>query len=69
MNERPRGVAVSVIARGFRTAIVRVLAANSACVFYEQLGARRIKHGELAIGGRSYPELWYGWDDLRALTA
>lgn len=57
------------IARGFRAAVVRVLAANSACVFYETLGARLVKEGELAIGNRSYPERWYGWDDLRLLTA
>ena len=57
------------MARGFHAAIVRVLAANPACQFYERLGARRLTEGSLDLGGQPYPELWYGWDDLRELAA
>ena len=57
------------VARGFHAAIVRVLAANPACRFYERVGARRVKEGSLELGGQPYAEVWYGWDDLRELTA
>jgi GNAT superfamily N-acetyltransferase len=57
------------LVRSFHAAIVRVLAANPACHFYERLGARRVKEGSLELGGQPYPELWYGWDDLRQLIA
>jgi GNAT superfamily N-acetyltransferase len=55
--------------RGYRAAVVRVLAANPARRFYEHLGARHLREGELSIGGESYAEVWYGWDDLRDLAA
>jgi GNAT superfamily N-acetyltransferase len=57
------------IRRGLRAAVVRVLAQNPACAFYERLGARRIRDGILEIDGQPYPEVWYGWTDLRTLTA
>jgi GNAT superfamily N-acetyltransferase len=56
------------LARGFESAVVRVLAANPACAFYERLGARRIKGATLKIDGLPYPEIWYGWDDLSLLA-
>jgi GNAT superfamily N-acetyltransferase len=55
--------------RGFHAAIVRVLADNPACRFYERLGGRRVKEGSLELGGQPYAEVWYGWDDLRDLAA
>jgi GNAT superfamily N-acetyltransferase len=55
-------------ARGLGAAVVRVLAANPACGFYQRLGARWIKEAALQIGREQYPEIWYGWDDLRALA-
>ncbi len=61
--------ATVAIALGFRSAMVRVLARNPARHFYEHGGAQRIKESHLDIGGNSYPEIWYGWHDLRALTA
>ena len=61
--------AMRAVARGFHAALVRVLAGNSACAFYERLGARRINDGTLELGGHPYPEVWYGWDDLRKLAA
>ena len=57
------------VARGFHAAIVRVLAANPARLFYERLGARRVKEGSLVLGDQPYQEIWYGWDDLRELAA
>jgi GNAT superfamily N-acetyltransferase len=54
--------------RGFRAAIVRVLAANPACTFYEHLGARFLESTELTIGGNAYAESWYGWTDLVSLA-
>jgi ribosomal protein S18 acetylase RimI-like enzyme len=57
------------VARGLRAAVVRVLAANSACEFYQRLGARWVKDATLDIAGQQYPETWYGWDDLHALAA
>ena len=61
--------ATLAVARGLRSAMVRVLAANPACEFYQRLGARWIKEGSLEIAGQAYPEVWYGWDDLAALAA
>ena len=54
-----------VVARGFHTAVVRVLALNPARHFYERLGARCLRDEKAGIGGRAYPDTWYGWDDLR----
>jgi GNAT superfamily N-acetyltransferase len=61
--------ATLALARGFTSAVVRVLAANPSRRFYERLGARPLKEAALAIGGESYPEIWYGWDDLHVLTS
>lgn len=55
-------------ASGLRAAVVRVLSENSARGFYDYLGARRLKDGEVAIGSQSYKEVWYGWDDLSTLA-
>jgi GNAT superfamily N-acetyltransferase len=61
--------ATIALGRGLTAAIVRVLARNSACRFYERLGARQVRAGVITIGDAPYPEVWYGWDDLHALTA
>jgi ribosomal protein S18 acetylase RimI-like enzyme len=63
-----RAWAECAMERGFKTAVVRVLAGNPACGFYERLGARKIKEAMLTIGAREYPETWYAWADLSALT-
>jgi GNAT superfamily N-acetyltransferase len=60
--------AALALARGLHAAVVRVLAANPACAFYEQLGAELIREASLTIGGKQYPERWYGWRDLGRLT-
>jgi hypothetical protein len=49
-------------------AIVRVLELNSARQFYEHLGpAMSEAMRSLSASGHT-TEIWYGWDDLRALT-
>jgi GNAT superfamily N-acetyltransferase len=60
--------ASTAIARGLTSAAVRALALNPATRFYERLGARRVKEGTCELGDRTYPEVWYGWDDLRVLV-
>lgn len=55
--------------RGFHGAIVRVLAANPSRLFYEALGAERLRETEIVIGGTLYPEIWYGWPRLLDLAA
>jgi GNAT superfamily N-acetyltransferase len=55
------------VVRGFRAAVVRVLANNPARYFYERMGARWLEDAMLNIGGEPYPEAWYGWNDLGAV--
>jgi len=57
-----------MVARGFRSAVVRVLADNPARRFYERRGARWLRDGELTIGSERYGEVWFGWDDLKAIA-
>lgn len=64
-----RGWAARAVARGFHSAVVRVLAHNPACAFYERLGATLLREAALVIGGQPYPERWYGWHDLADLAA
>jgi len=60
--------AALALARGVHAAVVRVLAANPARLFYERLGAEHLRDTEHVIGGRSYADCWYGWRDLHDLT-
>jgi len=55
--------------RGLHAAIVRVLADNPACAFYEKLGAELVRESQLEIAGKSYPERWYAWRNLHDLAA
>jgi ribosomal protein S18 acetylase RimI-like enzyme len=59
--------AALAIDRGFRAAVVRVLAQNPACAFYERLGATVLEEGTHAVGDKSYPDRVYGWRDIRVL--
>ena len=61
--------AIAALERGLRSAVVRVLADNPACKFYERLGAIHLRDGEHVVGGKSYPERLYGWKDLRPLAS
>jgi GNAT superfamily N-acetyltransferase len=60
--------ATLALEHGLRAAVVRVLADNSACAFYERLGAQALRDNQLVIGGKSYDERWYGWRSLVDLT-
>jgi hypothetical protein len=60
--------AVLALGRGWHSAVVRVLAANPACFFYERLGAEHLRDTQHVIAGRSYPDRWYGWRDLHDLA-
>lgn len=57
------------LASGCHAAVVRVLAANPACYFYERLGAERLRDTQYTIAGKPYPERWYGWRNLYDLRA
>jgi ribosomal protein S18 acetylase RimI-like enzyme len=63
-----RAWAAAGVSRGLRAAVVRVLAANPACMFYERLGAELLRDTHFMVGGKSYPERWYGWRNLPDLT-
>jgi len=57
------------LASGCHAAVVRVLAENPACSFYERLGAERLRDTQFTIAGKPYPERWYGWRNLYDLRA
>lgn len=54
---------------GYRSLLVWVLAANSACAFYEALGAVRLGEADISIAGLVLPEVAYGWTEIAALAA
>jgi hypothetical protein len=69
-----RHVAEALVTGGHHTMLLWVLTANhGARRFYASLGGRAVREQLTEIGGASYPELGYGWDDLpellRRLTA
>jgi ribosomal protein S18 acetylase RimI-like enzyme len=57
--------AASAIGRGLGAAVVRVLAQNPACEFYVRLGASVLQESRHAVGDRLYPDVLYGWRDIR----
>ena len=47
-----------------------VLAGNAgARGFYERLGGVQVERGVVTLGGVAYPQVAYGWKDIRVLTA
>ncbi|MBV9708062.1 MAG: GNAT family N-acetyltransferase [Chloroflexi bacterium] len=52
---------------GIYSMMVWVLIENPACYFYEALGGRPIRTGQIEIGGQMLEELAYGWKDIRLL--
>lgn len=52
---------------GFTSVIVRVLAHNPACKFYEALGGRNASSEEIVFGGVALEELIYHWPSVRTL--
>ena len=57
-----------LIARGMRSMIIHVFAANPATEFYEALGGRKIYEGELVLGGARIADVAYGWEDIAPLA-
>jgi L-amino acid N-acyltransferase YncA len=63
-----RRLASRLVEMGYRSMVVRVLAANPACMFYERLGGVVVSEGVHMVDGHSYPERIYGYADLGALA-
>jgi GNAT superfamily N-acetyltransferase len=61
-------VAAELLRRGIPTLLIRVLAANPACGFFEALGGRKLFESEVRIGGAEYPDVAYGWDVIGKLV-
>lgn len=53
--------------KGFASMVVWVLDLNPSKNFYEALGGTVISQKSIERGGRSYLEVAFGWDELRAL--
>jgi ribosomal protein S18 acetylase RimI-like enzyme len=62
-------VAQQLKARGFDSMLIWVLADNRYKRFYESIGGTQVKTREVTVGGKTLPELGYGWRDLGALIA
>ncbi len=62
-------VAQDLKARGFDSTMVWVLADNQYKRFYESIGGTQVRSREVAVGGKTLPELGYGWRDMDALIA
>ena len=60
--------AALAVARGLRAAVVRVLAQNPAREFYAHLGATVLQESTHAVGDKVYPDVLYGWRDIRELA-
>ena len=53
-------------ARGAKSALIWVLAANPSRFFYEAMGGRHVLDREEPVWGTRLNEIGYGWDDLDA---
>ena len=62
-------VAQDLKARGIDSMLTWVLADNQYKRFYESIGGTQVRTKEVAIGGKTLPELGYGWRGMDALTA
>ena len=56
-------------AEGLSSVMLWVLADNPTRRFYEALGGKLVAEKEIDIGGKSLPEVGYGWQSLDALIA
>ena len=61
-------LAISLVESGFSSMIVWVLSKNPYRSFYESLGGKYVRSGEIQIGGSTFEDVAYGWTDLRVLT-
>jgi GNAT superfamily N-acetyltransferase len=64
-----RALSAALLELGHSSLIVWVLETNPARGFYERLGGRFVGAHEIAIDGRPYPDVAYGWDDISILLA
>lgn len=62
-------LADKLVAAGFRTAIVGVLADNPSRGFYEKLGARYSHSQQISIAGVALEERFYIWPDIRVILS
>jgi len=62
-------VAQDLKARGFDSMLIWVLADNQYRRFYESIGGTQVRKREVAVGGKTLPELGYGWRGMDALIA
>ena len=65
---------VTTVARGCRgngarSCFAWVLASNPNRLFYERLGARATESAKIGLGGQSYDQIAYVWDDLDSLCS
>jgi len=61
-----RQMVQELVALGFRSMAVWVLARNPSTKFYESLGGRVIGQQEIERGGQTFSEVAYGWPGLDA---
>ena len=59
-----QGLFGALTKRGYRSALVWVLADNPARYFYQAMGGQLIAERDEALGGRSLRQTAYGWTDL-----
>ena len=59
-----RRLALSLMARGFKSMVAWVLEDNVSGRFYAQSGAVRVRSKEMEVGGVMLPVVAYGWEDL-----
>jgi len=64
-----RRLALSLMARGFKSMVAWVLEDNVSGRFYEQSGAVQVRSKELEVGGVMLPVGAYGWADLGMIGA
>ncbi len=57
----------ALLASGYTSMLVWVLAKNPYRRFYEKLGGRYVRSQDIEIGGRKCEETAYGWRDLEKL--
>lgn len=62
-------LAEELLAQGFTSLVVWVLRENPACGFYRRMGGTVVAEKPIEIGGKTLPEVAFGWADLRVVAA
>jgi ribosomal protein S18 acetylase RimI-like enzyme len=63
-----RAVAIKLAELNLNSMLVWVLGDNSACRFYEFLGAEKVEEKQTSRAGAALKEIAYGWTDSAVLT-